>query len=799
MLFTPGTLLGPYHIIGPLGSGGMGEVYRAHDPRLGRDVALKILPAAMAADAAALERFTREARAVAALNHPHIVTIHSTEEAAGVRFMTMELVEGRTLDRAIQPGGVSLAQFFDVAIAMTDALTAAHQKQILHRDLKPGNVMLTDTGRVKVLDFGLARTLDVVAAGSGDEATRAAITGEGTILGTTAYMSPEQIEAKPLDGRSDLFALGIVLYELLAGERPFRGDSSPAVMAAVIKDRPKRIGDVRADAPAALSSLVDRCLEKDPRDRPQTAQEVLLELKALRTAWESGGLAAGSKAAARRRPGRMVAVAAAVVLAAGLATAGWLAVKRRTAVREERPTVAVLPFADIDGKDGYFADGVSEDILNVLSRVPQVRVTSRSSAFSFKGKDVPVSEIAQRLHVGHVLEGSVRKSGNAVRITATLIDAGTDTPVWSETYDRTLDDVVAVQDEIAYAVARQLRRTLTVTAPRPRKVNGRAYDLYLQAMDVSRQARRDRFEQVQRILKEAVAIDPNFSMAWGALGTSYMNAAGTGGGDRSTDELVALARDAANRAVAADPNNAWSYTVLSTIASDYDNDLPAAARALERALALAPDDTNLLLPAATLVARLGRINEAVAIREYAVMLDPLSPFMQFNLAVTYLNAQRYDDAIAAARRSLAISPHRTVAHYVIGNALLLKHDAAGALAEYQQEPSEVWKANALPLAFDALGRKAEAEAALAHVIDTYRSDSAYNIAQVYAMRGDADHAFTWLDTAVKTHDGGLGAVMIDPLLERLHGDRRWMPFLERTGRTPQQLGAVKFSVSIPGE
>jgi len=798
MLLTPGSLLGPYEIIGPLGAGGMGEVYRAHDPRLGRDVALKVLPATTANDPAALERFTREARAVAALNHPHIVTIHSTEEVAGVRFITMELIEGRTLDRAIPPGGVSLAQFFEIAIAMADALAAAHDKQILHRDLKPGNVMLTDAGRVKVLDFGLARAIDVVAAGRGDDATRAAVTGEGTILGTTAYMSPEQIEAKPLDTRSDLFALGVVMYELLAGERPFRGDSSPAVMAAVIKDRPRRIAETRSDAPVALSSLIDRCLDKDPRDRPRSAQEVLLELKALRTAWESGALSADSKPPASRRPGKKLAIAAAVVLVAGLAAAGWLVLTRRPSIREEKPTVAVLPFADMsDGKESYFADGVSEDILNVLTRVPELRVTSRSSAFSFKGKNVAVSEIAQRLRVGHVLEGSVRKSGNAVRITANLIDARTDTPVWTQTYDRTLDDVVAVQDEIAYAVARQLRRRLTVDEFRPRKVNGRAYDLYLQATEVSRQAGRDRYERTERILKEVVAIDPNFSMAWSALGASYLNAAAQGGTNRTIDELVALGRDAANRALATDPNNAWGYALLGGIASNYDNDLPGAARIMERALALAPDDSSLLLPASTLVQRLGRVNEAAAIREYALTLDPLSPFAQFNLAMTYVNAERYDDAIAAARRSLAISPHRTVAHYVIGNALLLKNDAVGALAEYQQERSDDWKAFGLPFAFDALGRRAEADAGLAQLIANHQSDGSYNIAQIYAMRGDADHAFTWLDTAVKNHDGGLGVVPFDPLLARLHGDPRWMPFLKRIGKTPEQLAAVRFSVTVP--
>src|SRR5215471_3287164 len=330
MSLSPGARVGPYEIVGPLGAGGMGEVYRAHDDRLGRDVALKILPGTTARDPAALERFTREARAVAALNHPHIVTIHSTEEADGIRFITMELIEGRTLDRVIPAGGVSLAQFFAIATAMADALAAAHQKEILHRDLKPGNVMLTDSGRVKVLDFGLARAPATVASAAGDDATRAALTGEGTILGTAAYMSPEQIEGKPLDGRSDLFALGVVLYELLTGVRPFRGDSSPAVMAAVMKDRPTNIADVRPDVPIGLSRLVDRCLEKNPRDRPQSAQEVLLELKALKSVWESGGAATGSKAAPVRQSHRTLAIALAVSALVIIAIGAYVVSRVRT-------------------------------------------------------------------------------------------------------------------------------------------------------------------------------------------------------------------------------------------------------------------------------------------------------------------------------------------------------------------------------------------------------------------------------------------------------------------------------------
>src|SRR5215471_895328 len=330
MSLSPGARVGPYEIVGPLGAGGMGEVYRAHDDRLGRDVALKILPGTTARDPAALERFTREARAVAALNHPHIVTIHSTEEADGIRFITMELIEGRTLDRVIPAGGVSLAQFFAIATAMADALAAAHQKEILHRDLKPGNVMLTDSGRVKVLDFGLARAPATVASAATDDATRAWLTGEGTILGTAAYMSPEQIEGKPLDGRSDLFALGAVMYELLIGERPFRGDSSPAVMAAVMKDRPRTVAERRPDVATGVSRLVDRCLEKSPHDRPQSAQDVLAELKGLKSGWESGTLATGSKAVVARRSKRMLVIGLGAAALVSIAIAAFVLLRGRT-------------------------------------------------------------------------------------------------------------------------------------------------------------------------------------------------------------------------------------------------------------------------------------------------------------------------------------------------------------------------------------------------------------------------------------------------------------------------------------
>src|SRR5262245_2868336 len=288
MPLAVGARLGPYEILSALGAGGMGEVYRARDTKLKRDVALKVLPQAFAQDPGRLARFQREAELLATLNHPNVAAIFSIEEAGGAQFITMELVEGCTLDQMTPTGAVSAAQLFDIAIALADALSAAHRKHIIHRDLKPGNVMMTDDGRVKVLDFGLARAVDPDPAHPEDEVTHLGLTQTGIIVGTVPYMSPEQIEAKPLDHRTDLFSLGVILYELATGERPFRGDSSPALMSSILKDRPRPIEERRPDIPDAVSRLIERCLEKQPRDRIQTATEILAELKAQRRAWESG-------------------------------------------------------------------------------------------------------------------------------------------------------------------------------------------------------------------------------------------------------------------------------------------------------------------------------------------------------------------------------------------------------------------------------------------------------------------------------------------------------------------------------
>src|SRR5262245_691396 len=417
MPFVPGSRLGVYEIRGTLGAGGMGTVYRAHDPRLARDVALKILPDNVAQNAESLARFTREARAVAALNHPHIVTIHSTEEADGLQFITMELIEGRTLDQVIAQTGLSLAQFFNVSIAIAEALAAAHQKLITHRDLKPGNVMVTESGLVKVLDFGLAR--------GGVEENRAEqvtlLTQAGVVLGTAPDMSPEQVEARPVDPRSDIFSLGIVMFEMATGSRPFKGDTPTALMLSILKDHPSAVSEIRHDVPDGIAHLIARCLEKNPRDRVQTTQEILIELKAHRRAWDSG-------AASRPRT-----------------------TLRMPASDESRFRVAVLPFQSrTTGSDAEaLADGLTDDITAGLARFPCLRVVSRPDAEAAKGRAAD-ARAASLVGARYLLEGTLRTAGTITRINVRLIDVETSSHLWAETYDRQLTsaNVFDLQDDI---------------------------------------------------------------------------------------------------------------------------------------------------------------------------------------------------------------------------------------------------------------------------------------------------------------------------------------------------------------
>ncbi len=403
-----GQTISHYKILEKLGEGGMGAVYLAEDVNLDRKVALKVLPADVSDDPDRLERFEREAKAIAALNHPNIVTIYSVEQEGDVRFLTMERVEGVPLDDKIVRGGMTLDAFLAIGRPLVEALGAAHDKGITHRDLKPANIMVTDDGRVKVLDFGLAKLQEEPGGSESTELPTQALTQEGMVLGTVPYMSPEQVQGRPADGRSDLFSLGIIFYQLLTGHRPFRGETSADVISSILRDVPKSVTSINVQLPNHMSRIVRRCLEKNPNDRYQTARDLLYELKDLNR-------------------------------------------EARAAEEQSGNSIAVLPFADMSPEkdQDYFCEGIAEELINGLGRITSLHVASRSAAFQYKGSAVDIQKVGETLNVNTVLEGSVRKAGNQLRITAQLVNVADGYRLWSDRFDRSMEDIFAIQDELA--------------------------------------------------------------------------------------------------------------------------------------------------------------------------------------------------------------------------------------------------------------------------------------------------------------------------------------------------------------
>ena len=457
-------------------------------------------------------------------------------------------------------------------------------------------------------------------------------------------------------------------------------------------------------------------------------------------------------------------------------------------------SIAVLPFVDMSqaGDQGYFSDGISEELLNLLTKIPQLKVAARTSSFSFKGKGVEIPEIARQLHVANVLEGSVRRSGDQLRIAAQLIRAAEGYHLWSETYDRRMDDIFKIQDEIAGEVVRELKVKLLGAAPKVRTTDPKAYALYLQARELGRQFNPEAFAKSDALLQQVLKIDPRYAPALFALGANSFNKANDG--MLSNRDAYARAREAAEKALAIDPDYAPPHAHLGWIAMYRDNDLAGAARHFQRALTLDPTSVSVLGDAAVFLTSLGRLDEALALDEAVVRRDPVNIISLFNLALHQCYAGQYDAAIASFRTVLSLSPSNGGAHAQLGLALMLKGDATAALAEIEQEKTENWRMIDLPMAYCALGRKADANAALNALIAKYEKDWSYSIAYVYAFCGDADKAFEWLDKAVAYHDAGLGGIVTENLFDKIHSDPRWLPFLRKLGKAPDQLARIEFKV-----
>jgi len=760
---TPSTRLGPYEIVAPIGAGGMGEVYRARDPRLGRDVALKVLPSDVAASPDRLARFEREARTVAALNHPNIVVLHSIEQDGDTRFITMELVEGQTLSALIAHGGMPLAKVLELAIPLADALVAAHEKGVIHRDLKPGNVMATRDGRVKVLDFGLAKLAQTESGDMTQAATMAApISGAGQVVGTVPYMAPEQIRGGDADARSDLFALGVILYELVSGRRPFTGETQVDVSHAILHDTPEPLTDLRSDLPAELERIVGRCLEKNARERFQTALDLSNELRRLRRSVESGAQTAAEKPA-----------------------------------RDNVASIAVLPFVNrsASADDEYFSDGLADELLGVLAKIRGLRVSARASSFHFKGKDVPLAEVGKALNVATVLDGSVRKAGNRVRISVQLVKVADGYHLWSETYDRTLDDIFAVQDDIAQSVVKELRTTLlgeeagsdasgqakaeVADAAKGRGTDPEAHRLYLLARHLL-----DRYTPVDganaiEYLRRALDLDPGFALAWTELARAYLNQVGRGW--IASEEGWELTVSATERALALEPDLAEGHVRRAWIRVYRDWDLKGAAAACARALELAPGSPLVLRTAGMVAANQMRYEQSIGMYRRALELDPLAAPCFHNLMLPLLVTGRLDEAEDAARKALELAPQRPATRRFFTMVRLAQGRKAEALEEALRETDEEARLTALAIAHHALGQRVESDAALQQLIDGFSRVAALQVAEVYAYRGETDAAFEWLERAFTQRDPGMVEIRALTAFAPIHGDPRWTAFLTKLG------------------
>ncbi len=795
MSLQPGTRLGPYEILAPLGAGGMGEVWKAKDTRLDRLVAVKVLPEALAKSPESLARFQREAKAVAALNHPNILGIYDFGSDGEHTYAVMELLEGESLREIISAGAMAPERVVEIAHQVVAGLAAAHEKGIIHRDIKPENIFLTKEGRVKVLDFGLAKQV-TGNEGQGDASAVALsptqLTSRGMILGTVGYMSPEQVRGVAVDARADVFSLGVVLLELLTGKRAFDRASAPETMAAILRDDPPMFENLGKAIPPALRSLIDRCLQKDPDQRHQSMKDLSFEL-ANPSTLPSSRMRSGKPMG----PRRLRALWATITLALATLLVYVLigGIQGRHVAVADGISIAVLPFEDMsEGKDQeYMSDGMSEELLNLLAKVPALHVISRSSAFSFKGKQLGIPEIAKRLKVANVLEGSVRRSGNRLRITAQLIDARTDTHLWSETYDRTVDDLFTVQDEIAAAVVGQLKLTLLGAPPKTQKRDPRAHDLYLKAFQIARTGDSGATKQSIELLKEALAIAPDYAPAWQLLAFNHISEVYRE--LKPAKEGIRLAHEAIDKALALDPKDAMAYMRLAQVEMSLEGNLAGAAKHLEHAAEL--DPVRASSTGTALARRLGRTELAIGLAQSDVEHDPLNPLSYFELGKAHYAAGHLDEAILHLRTAASLSPKMDAVHSVICATLLLKGDAQGALVEAQREPSEIDRLMDLPMVYHALKQTAKADEALATLIRKHGESDPYNIAYVLAFRGETGHAFEWLDKAVQNHDTGLVEIGSEQLFANLHGDPRWLPLLHKLGQAPEQLAAIRFAVKVP--
>ena len=756
MRLAQGTRLGHYEVISPLGKGGMGEVYLAQDVRLGRRVALKVLPAAFADDQDSLARFIREAKAASALNHPNIITIHDIGDAAGTYFIAYEFVDGRTLRDVARSAPLDAATAIDIGIQVASALADAHRAGIVHRDLKPDNVMIRATGLVKLLDFGIARLARPAEA----DVTVTAMPGQtlgGMLIGTPQYMSPEQARGLEVDQQTDLFSFGALLYELLSGTSPFAAGTATDIIVAVLTREPPPLTKV----PPAVAAIVGRALQKDRAQRYATAAELLLDLTNAKQA---------------------------------LGPAKAVGPEGRSATADAMTSLAVLPFANMsaDVDNEHFCDGLAEELLNALSKIDALKVAARTSAFTFKGKSVDVGTIGRTLGVTSVLDGSIRRSGNRLRISVQLVNAADGYQVWSERYDREVRDVFELQDEITLAVVAALKLKLfgeeRAAVLKRYTDNAEAYELFLKGRHHAYKYTAQGWQRAIEFFDKAIALQPDYALAYAGLAAS--RSCQWFFGILPAEQVIPQCKADQAQALAIDDNLADAYLSQSMITFFYDWDWRGAERAFIRSIEVNPNNSEALSYYALFLVFDGRVEEAMAASRKALALDPLAPLINMNVGWTYFAAGRPVEASHQAAKMIENDPDFYGAYWLQGAIHLSAGEYQAAVDQLRSSVSlgghPVVVAD-LASACSLAGATGEATAILDRLVDLRRHHyvPAICLARVYSRLGNTTTAIEWLEAAFAERNGEMvfleqeiaGAAADDPL-RQMGGEPRVRTLLD---------------------